>query len=240
MAETVLVEHLTALAQPLLQLVQNAPIPQLCRALLVDNDGDWQVAIVSPDVEARGRLAVARSLYGSADVSSADLSRLIVLGVRDPDAVQMLSVSRFRPSGRPIALAESGLDAYVLWVSPSWQRVVVEGVRAELAKELPGHGFVVEREVRTGYGRPDLVVESGTSRVLVEIASADAKNFDNRLRDAAGIANLAGSPLVLVLLAAGFLPPVMMLEPQGTVPVLIVDWDVSGTGGVVGAIQSLS
>lgn len=241
MAEAVLVDRASVMASDLAAAVSQSGVHQVARAVLVSDEGDWRLAVVSPDVERSGRLSVARRLHAAAMESGLvgeDISRLVVLGVTDPDSAALLTEGSL---GRRGTLLEEmpQYRGYLLWRSFEGRRYVAEGVRAELVAALDNAGYGTEVEVRLPMGwRVDVLVTRTGWSAAVEIAMAEAKTWKSRLRDAAGVANLSGLPMVLVLVS-----PARVAEelqgPQGVVPVTVVDWREAGPPGVLAALRDL-
>lgn len=229
------------MAAGLAEAISRSDVHQLARALFVSDEGDWRLAVISPDVERLGRLNVARRLHAAAiegGFSGEDIGRLLVLGAGDPDASMLLTEGL--GSRRAVPLEEMPeYRGYLLWRSPEGRRYVAEGVRSALQAALDAEGYASEPDVRLPIGwRADLQVSRHGRSGLIEVATAEVKSWKSRLRDAAGVANLSGLPTVLVLISPVRLPD-DLLARQGVVPVTVVDWQESGPPGVLAALDDL-
>lgn len=242
MAEAVLVDRAAAEAEELAESISNAHVSAIARALLVSDEGEWRLAVISPDVESIGRLGVARQIHSAAvagGLGGDDISRLVVLGAADPDSTALLMEEV--GSRRGVRIEEMpDFRGYVLWRSPSARRVVVDSVRSQLESSLVGAGYTIEFDVQLPIGwRADVRVTDSSGAYLIEIASAGPKSWKSRLRDAAGVANLAAMPVVLVLVSSVRVPS-DITRRYGAVPVQAVDWQHAGPNGVLSALQVIS
>lgn len=229
------------MAVGLADVISRSDVHELARAIFVNDDGDWRLAVISPDVERLGRLAVARRLHAAAiegGLGGEEIARLLVLGTADPDAGVLLTEGVGRGHGVPLEETPE-FRGYILWRSPGGRRYVAKGVQFALRTALDAEGYESQADVRLPIGwRADLQVSRQGWSGLIEIATAEAKSWKLRLRDAAGVANVSGLPTVLVLISPLRLPD-ELLEPQGVVPVEIVDWQESGPPGVLRALANL-
>jgi hypothetical protein len=213
-------------------------------AVLVDDGGDWTFVVVTNAVDSVGRLEVSRRLYAAAiknENRTDQISRLMILGPDDPGASELLSEST-EPAFGVYVDSFPEARAYVIWRAPIVRRALADAVRSELVDRLVATNYSVAEHPRLEVGwRADLVVgRAGPANpqaiALIEVVVADAKSWKSRLRDAAGMANLAGLPVVLVLVSSAPLPS-DLLTRRGAIPVQVVDWTAAGPDAVLAALH---
>lgn len=239
MAEAALVDRARAQSKPLDESVAKSDLSVLARALLVSEDGDWRLAVITSDVERLGRLGVARVLHKSA-VSSGlggeEISRLVVLGESDRDSSTLLMEESDSWRGTWLEAAPE-FRGYVVWRSPGARRWLAAAVQAQLLDAFTADGLHVETDFRLEIGwRADLLLSDGRVECLVEIVGASPQSWKSRLRDAAGVANISGLPVVLVIVSSVGVPG-ELLRPWGMIPVLLVDWNAARQAGVMDAVR---
>lgn len=219
----------------------------LVEALFRDETGDWRLVVVVPDLSRISLRTVYQGVSTVLDRSGGQFwlaERLTLLGEDDPGAAALLRLPVEKGSPGPMDLTLPLLPGFrgsILGGTGSRLRMSSKQLASDVRLRLDGLGLVVENDPRLSTGwRADFSVEMGHSnRILVEVVTTDRRSVGSRLRDAAGMANIAGFPVVLVYRTREG-GDKSLDSSYGLVPVLTVDWDNDGPGRLDQALDEAS
>lgn len=246
MAEAPLVGETWRDIESLRGLLDQLSTKPLTEAVFVNDEGDWRFVAALPDVDVTGTRPIYAALDEAAEQNNVDfalLSRLVLLDAADADA-QTLTYAKVSPSAPPRQLDVTlpslpGYAGAVLRRDARLERVLSgRRLEEEVLSELQAQGLnLIERGERLDIGwRADFIVYprhgdhvQSARRFIVEVVIADRRSVKTRIRDAAGMANVAGCPVILVMSSPE--PGALELQASyGVVPVLTVDWERQGAG----------
>ena len=237
MAEASLVDQIWPDVTEVRRLLEGLDPRPLTEAMFVDEEGDWRVVAVLPDVELTGTRPIYRALDEAAAAGGVDfslLSRIVVLDAADR-AAQALAygpVSSITPPRR-LEVTIPALPGYAGAILQRDDRLnrrrLERQIYEEVAAALHSDGIELEREVALSHAwRPDFVVPlDHVGRVAVEVVVSYAKNLRNRIEEIAGRANLVAEPAIVVWTTVDRRLP-RLNESYGFVPVIPVNWEQNG------------
>lgn len=246
MAEAALVREIWSQVEELRSVLQEADAGWVAEALLVAASGEWEIVVLHPRLETEGSLDLYTRLDELASRAQADvalLSHITLLDASSAEAAELLDApveSRTPPLHlRPgLFPSKPEMAGTVLWRDLRWARVAGhERLRVEVSAGLgqleleSAHQWAIDSPESMKL-RADLVVfDAGRVVAALELtASGDDKNRLNRLVGIAGRANLSGLPHLWVYSPSG--SQGQLAEVYGRVPVVPVDWDAEGVGGL--------
>lgn len=248
MAEVLLVDEIWPDVLKLRSLLSHVDAKPLAEALTVDALGEWQLLVVLEGVAASGTRPVFAMLDAAAESENADyrlLTHLVLLDPMDAEAQRLVELPVSGPD-RPRRFSSQRIsDRYgesIAVLSRNdrlWTLASVRQLENEVVRALQEHGWYVSSQPALPSGvRPDMAVHNGDHALmgLIEVGSGHPKNWRNRIRDAAGMANLAAIPVVFVYRTHGKTGP----QPAGRyayVPVLPVDWEDNGQSRLLEAVE---
>lgn len=237
MVETSLVAEMWPDVQALRGLLGQHATKAITEAVFLNDEGDWRLVAALPGVNVTGTRPIYSALDEAAqqgDVDVSLLSRLVLLDASDRDA-HTLTYTRVSPTTPPkrFDVTLPSLPGYSGAVLRRENRI--ERLRSsrwleeEVSAALELQSLHVDRAVRLDIGwRPDFVIHVGNQRqVLAEAMTVDRRTVKTRIRDAAGLANIAGCPVILIFAVPGN-GDLELEESYGIVPVLLVDWERQG------------
>jgi len=211
--------------------VDNAPGERILEAVFVDHLADWRLVTVYAG------LTSAKPIYNSVhnallatEAQLGLLSHLVVLDVQHPDASPLLRAPISEGEGPSIAV--SSLPEFegivIARDEKRANRYMGSLLERDVERTLLEDGRKMETDRRLDVGwEPDLQVETASGYVLVDVKTVHGNNVRNRIWEAAGLANISGNPVVLVLDVRGG-TTVRMEERVGVIPVFLVEWSAAG------------
>lgn len=215
-------------------------------AVFASDEGDWRLVAVIRDVDVTGTRPIYRELderVQAQDVPPSLIPRLLILDLEDPDARSLVLSSVEPVPVRHFAAYISALPnhrgAVIHRDSHALRSISARRLEFEVAAALSASGLVTHLGVQlTGGARVDFVVEDPSGRAAaVDAVVADRKKIRPQVTRAAGIANLAGMPVVLV--AGGFEEWGGSARTRhGVVPVFLVNWSVQDPTRLLDAIAA--
>lgn len=248
MAEVLLVDEIWPDVSKLRSLLRHLDAKPLAEALTVDASGEWQLLVVLEGVAVRGTRPVFAMLDAAAESEDADyrlLTHLVLLDPTDAEAQRLVELPVSGPE-RPRRFSSQTIsDRYgesIAVLSRNdrlWTLASVRQLESEVLRVLQEHGWEVSSQPAMASGvRPDMAVYNRDQTLigLVEIGSGHSKNWRNRIRDAAGMANLAATPVVFVYRTHGQTGP-EPAERYGFVPVLPLDWEHDGESRLLEVVE---
>ena len=232
MAEALLVNPEWKDVSALRELLAKQDRRPLLEAVFVDPDGDWRLVTAWPRLDITGTRPIYKALDSSVAGTKLNpklLTQLVLLNSADPDAQILASApiaDAFPPRRFDVELPSlPTFRGAVIARDPHLERMVTgfrleHDVRAALTEI--GVTFELEPRLPIGWGADFRVERHPMHAVLVEVKVADKRSAKSRIRDAAGLANMAACPVVLVLALTESLTDAA--RQFGLVPVFIVDW----------------
>jgi hypothetical protein len=249
MVEAKLVTNIWPEVQSLLSLLEILEPALISETLFLNDDGEWRLVCVVQDVDRLGTRPIYAVLDEQAQKTRAEfslLSRLVLLDPGDEEARQLMygpTSAALPPRDFRVALASlpGYLGANVRLKARSGVFAVARILVDEVEAVLRHMGLDFERDIHPPLGPPNLWADFVVRRedayaVLVEAKISDPKNARNRINDAAGMANLTGLPIVLVVVWRGELH-FELESPIGIVPVYTIDWLKEGPDGLINALR---
>jgi hypothetical protein len=233
MVEATLVDEIWREVSALRKLIETADSRPLTEALFIDPVGSWRLVAVYADIESAGVRPIYRTLDDAAKKEQVDvglLSQLVLLDPSDQEA-QILAASSTISQDPPrrFEVEIRSLPGYVGAVISrdlvSERRATGQQLEQSVADALAQRSLSFEQQRRLSIGwRPDFVVSTAAGDFLIEAVVTGRKSLKSRLRDAAGLANVAERPVIMVaIIMDGF--DLELKRSYGSVPLLIVDWD---------------
>jgi hypothetical protein len=249
--ETALVEEIWPQVAALRSLFVKHVGAPLAEALAVSNFGEWRLLTVFPEIESRGTRRIFEALDQAAGESGLDyrlLTHLMLLDPVDPQAQRLMELPftrsdgpprRFQPD--PIASHEMAWIALLSRNDRMLRALDVKALQEEVMATMSGLGLTVVEQYRLPNGsRADIAIlrPDGRPGALVEVVLSDRKNWLNRVHRAAGTANLARLPVLLVHKERGY-SGVTTESTYGEIPVVPIDWEQEGAAGVRRALATV-
>lgn len=213
-------------------LDQFVPKP-LVQAVFVAPWAEWRLVSVMRDLDRMGTRPVYAHLdesVRSGDIDPSLPSRVMLLDVDDPQARQIIEAPAEPIPPRRFEIEVQALPELVGAVIKHDTRALhmlnQRRLETEVLDELQHSGARVEIGVRdsSGWQRDVVVIWAGGSSASIEIVTTTKKSWRSRLIQAAGLANLTKSPVVLVVGAVDLDPDAVQAQ-AGVVPVFPVIWN---------------
>lgn len=217
-------------------------------ALFINDDGDWRLVVALTGIDQTGVRPVFAALDVLAREENVDVSllpRLFFVDLYNEEAQSLRYGIVERGVPKRFELSSSLLPGYSGAILKRNDREdrnerirrfeqEIQSSLADLEISTHAPGSFMER---LPWQQPDFVIESPTGEtILVEAIVTNHRNLRSRLREAAGLANISGVPLILVI--SFFDKGSVDLDSQfGVVPVFPIDWSEHGKEGLALAIS---